>query len=105
VAARARYLYDHGDTVSMFFAPLFCAGYFRIVRSRQIAIFALTIGITVLVNAVRQMPQPYRGIADAGVVVGLTYGLVVVLIFTIRVFTGRGVMPDPEINTLSGDRL
>ncbi len=42
---------------------------------------------------VRALAQPWRGIVDAGVVVGLTWGCVAILVFWARSLLGR----PPEI--------
>jgi hypothetical protein len=61
-------------------------GYFHADRRTRIVAHALTFGIVVLVLLVRLLPQPWRGIIDTGVVVGLTWGLVSLAVFTIRAF-------------------
>jgi hypothetical protein len=50
--------------------------------------WALVTGIITLVVFIRQMPQPWRGIIDAGVVVGLAMGLVSVIYFFFRGLIG-----------------
>jgi hypothetical protein len=74
--ARALYLYHHPTTLRVWLAPLFCMGYFHIIKRRQILIIGLTVSIIVLIILVRLLSQPWRGIVDAGVVVGLTWGWV-----------------------------
>jgi hypothetical protein len=76
VAARARYLRDHPTLVRMLLAPLFCMGYFHANRRTQITSISLTAGIVVLVVLVSFCPQPWRGIIDCGVVVGLMWGMI-----------------------------
>lgn len=89
VAARALYLRDHPKVLHVIFAPLFCMGYFHATRRRKTVSISLTAGIIVLVLAVHQVPQPWRGIIDAGVVVGLAWGLVSLLWFSARAVAGR----------------
>ncbi len=89
VAARALYLRHHPKILHIIFAPLFCMGYFHATRRRQTVSISLTAGIIVLVLAVRLIPQPWRGIIDIGVVVGLVWGLVSLLWFAARAVTGR----------------
>ncbi len=76
VAARARYLRDRPTPVRAIFAPLFCMGYFHARRRTQITSISLTAGIVVLVVLVSFCAQPWRGIIDFGVVVGLVWGMV-----------------------------
>jgi hypothetical protein len=84
VAARLQYLYAHPRLWHVLLSPLFCMGYFDIQRRRRIVIYTFTIGIIAIIVAVKWLSQPWRGIVDAGVVVGLTWGLVTVLMFTQR---------------------
>ncbi len=81
VAARARYLMTHRNTLHTVLAPLFCMAYFHAGKRRQIVSLSVTAGIIVLIVLVRLLPQPWRGIIDAGVVVGLAWGLVSLVIF------------------------
>ncbi len=97
VAARARYLRNHRNTLHAFLAPLFCMGYFHATKRRQITSLLVTAGIVILVVLVRFLPQPWRGIVDAGVVVGLAWGLVSLVIFSYRAFTGEQFGYSPEV--------
>lgn len=87
VAARARYLWTHSNLVHAAFAPLFCMGYFHAPRRRRITSISVTAGIIILVVLVRLLPQPWRGIIDAGVVVGLAWGLITLGVFSVQAFT------------------
>lgn len=84
VAARARYLKFNPDPIHVMFAPLFCMGYFHTTRRRLITAYALTLGIVVLVIIFNQISQPWRGILDAGVVVGLSWGVVSIVVYFVR---------------------
>jgi hypothetical protein len=72
-------------------APFFCIGYFGAPRARRVASFALSAGILVLVVLVRRLDQPWRGIIDAGVVVGLAWGLAALWVFTAKAFGPDGL--------------
>lgn len=95
VAARLRYLYDHPRPRHVLLSPLFCMGYFYIQRRRRIAIYMLTTGIIAIILAVKFLSQPWRGIVDAGVLVGLTWGLVTVLVCTQQAFSTTPAKPFP----------
>jgi len=95
VAARARYLRDHGSTLDRLFAPLFCMAFYAAPRRRIIATWVLTVFITVLIILFQYLPQPIRGVLDAGVVVGLTWGLIATLWFGLQAFT-QDQTSDPE---------
>lgn len=97
VVARARYLKDNPHPLGVIFAPVFCIGFFHSTRKRKIVSWSLMIGITLLVILVHQLPQPWRGIIDFGVVLGLAYGLLWIWIFAFRAFTGRPFNVDPEV--------
>jgi hypothetical protein len=97
VAARTWHLVNHGRPVDLILAPLYCIGYFHATRKRMIASWSLTAGITLIVVIVRYLPQPWRGIIDSGVVLGLFYGLIWVYIFTVRTFKSRMYIVDPEV--------
>ena len=97
VAARARHLSLHPTPVRAVLAPFFCIGYFGAPRGRRVASFAVSAGVAVLVVLVRRLDQPWRGIIDAGVVVGLAWGLAALWIFTARAFGPRGLDHNPEV--------
>ncbi len=84
VAARARYLKFNPEPIHIFLAPLFCMGYFHTTRKRLVTVYALTLGIIALVIFFNQISQPWRGILDAGVVVGLSWGIVSVVFYFVR---------------------
>ena len=83
VVVRARYLANNPRPLHVLFAPLFCMGYIYATRRRQIISFALTATIICFVLIARSMPQPWRGILDAGVVVGLSFGVLSIAYFLI----------------------
>ena len=97
VAARARYLNEHPSGLRVALAPFFCMGYFGAPRRRRMVAIGLTSGVVLLVALVRFLAQPWRGIVDAGVVVGLAWGLVTLLWYAVRAFVGRGISVDPEV--------
>lgn len=96
VAARIQYLSRNVTPVRLLLAPLFCMGFFHATRRRQIVTFCLTLGILMLVMLVHQLEQPWRGIIDAGVVLGLCWGIVSLSIFTFQAFFGEGFEHSPE---------
>jgi hypothetical protein len=97
VAARARYLRDNPRVSRVIFAPLFCMGFFHATRRRQVTSISVTAGIILLVLMVRLLPQPWRGIIDAGVIIGLAWGIVSLFIFSIRAFTAADFNYSPEV--------
>ena len=97
VAARARYLKDHPRLLNTLLAPFFCMGYFHASKRRRITSVSLTAGIIVLILLVRVLPQPWRGIVDAGVVIGLVWGILSLLAFSLRAFTSERFPYPPEV--------
>jgi len=97
VAARIRYLSQNVTPLRLALAPMFCMGYFHIKRRRQIVTICLTLGIVVLVQVVHLLEQPWRGIVDAGVVLGLVWGLTSLLLFTAKAFFSRNFDHSPEM--------
>ncbi len=53
-------------------------------RKRLIVTYALSLGIIVLIIVFHQIIQPWRGILDAGVVVGLSWGIASLIWFSIE---------------------
>ncbi|HXY55812.1 MAG TPA: hypothetical protein VEM40_14195 [Nitrospirota bacterium] len=97
VAARARYLRTHRNNLHLILAPLFCMGYFHAPKRRRVTSISVTLGIIALVILVRLLPQPWRGIVDAGVVVGLAWGLISLLIFAAQAFRAQEFPYAPEV--------
>lgn len=81
VVTRANYLRDNPSVGHVILAPLFCMGYIYATRKRQLLSFAITLMIICFVMIARILPQPWRGILDAGVVVGLGIGIISILYF------------------------
>lgn len=98
VAGRALYLYQNSTSLgTRLSAPLFCIGYFNASRrSRMIAWFG-TLAIISLVLVVNQLSQPWRGIIDAGVVVGLTWGLASLIVMVQKTFAARRYLCSPDV--------
>jgi hypothetical protein len=97
VAARARYLNRNPNTIRAVFAPFFCMGFFHATKKRKITSISVTAGIVVLIVLIRLLPQPWKGIIDVGVVVGLVWGLVSLVIFCIQAFTSEVFQYSPEV--------
>ncbi len=98
VAARALYLSQNVSPVRFVLAPLFCMGFFSIVRKRMIVTYCLTLGVVAMVLLVHQLDQPWRGIVDLGVVIGLVWGLTSLFFFTLQAFFGKEFEHSPEIS-------
>lgn len=95
VVGRAFYLSRHPQPVHVLLAPLYSMGLFYASR-RQLALSWGLIGaIVALVTIVRALPQPWRGIVDGVVVIGLVWGVGVIAFLFVRVLGGAPA-PHPE---------
>lgn len=88
VVRRASFLGSRSKFHVLLLAPLFCMGYFHATRARLIATYALTLMIVGFIILVRYLPQPWRGIVDVGVVVGLGIGIGSICYFVSRELRG-----------------
>ena len=96
-AARVFYLYQHGGLVKGFLAPLFCAGYFAASRRILRVVWGGTGAIVVFILLAQQIEQPWRGIIDGGVVVGLSWGLLSLWVILLRTFLAGHCQQSPDV--------
>jgi len=83
-------------------APLFCMGFFHATRKRKIVAWVLTLTMVTLVVLVRQIPQPWRGLIDVGVVLGLGYGMAFMVYYAAQAVFTRTFDRDPEVPPTRG---
>jgi len=84
VVARANYLSLNPRPLHIALAPIFCMGYIFATRRRKIMSFGLSAMILSFVLIVRLLPQPWRGIVDAGVVTGLILGIISIVYYLLQ---------------------
>lgn len=109
VVARAVHLGRHPRPLHVILAPMFCMAMFHARRKNLILAWGLLTGIVLLVMAVRMLPQPWRGIVDVGVVVGLVWGIVSIVAMFARALLANVVpddqsLPPPQIGSPILDR-
>ena len=104
-AARFKHLLYNTTPVRLLLAPLFCMSYFHASKRRIIATFALTIAIITFLLLFGLIPQPWRGLLDAGVVAGLIWGMVTTTLCCIRVFTDDTLHYDAEMPATSNSNV
>jgi len=83
VVSRAYVVSEEGDGLPAWhkaLAPAFCIGYFHGTTKRVITSWAVTTVIFLVVIGVRELPNPYRAIIDAGVIVGLVWGILSMIV-------------------------
>lgn len=97
VAARALYLMNHPKIAHIILAPVFCMGFFHATRRRKITSFSVTFAIIGLIVSVRYLSQPWRGIVDAGVVIGLLWGIVSLFYSCYQAFIVGGFSYSPDV--------
>jgi len=96
-AARLYYLYKYPEPMAVLLAPLFCMGFFRATPGPLRFAWVGTTLIVLLVIGLHWAPQPWRGMVDAGVVVGLSWGLVSFWIAIWRTFSTGQYPVSPEV--------
>jgi hypothetical protein len=77
-------------------SPLYCMALIRARRQRLIVNWCLTLGIIGLIIVVSQMPDPWRAIVDAGVVAGLGWGTLALVVIAGRAWA-TGAPPDVDL--------
>ncbi len=87
VVGRIAYLAENPEPVHVVLALPFSLGLYHSTRAQMIVRWILVLGITALVVAMKFVPQPWRGIVDVGVLVGLGWGLVSFWLFFARWWT------------------
>jgi hypothetical protein len=97
VVARAFWLGEHPRPLLVLLAPFFCSGLIHATRRRLITSWCLVFGIYGIVQLVRMLEQPWRGILDAGVVVGLAYGTLALVVAFARVLAGAAIRVSPQV--------
>jgi hypothetical protein len=97
VVSRAWTLNSSSPLHHIILAPLYSMGYFYATKKRKIVSWALTTGIVGIVLLVKLFPYPYRHIVDAGVVLGLSYGLITLFVFYFRAIMGNKPTANPDL--------
>ncbi len=97
VVTRAVYLGQNPRPVWVVLALPFCMSLFHSTR-RQMTVSWVFIGaLVVVIWWVRSLPQPWRGIIDGGVVLGLAWGLGVIWWLFARYLMGAKVPPPNDL--------
>ena len=96
-AARVRFLKNRPTALRVIFAPLFAMGYFQATKRVKALAYGVFFGVTILVIAIQWLNQPWRGIVDIGVIVGLSWGLLSLLYFIGLAVTRERFDISPEV--------
>ena len=97
VVSRAFTLTPSSPKHHILLAPLYSMGYFYATRKRKIVSWCITLAIVGIVLVVKLLEYPYRHIIDGGVVIGLSYGLGVLLVLFTRTLLGKPIAANPDL--------
>lgn len=71
-------------------APLYAMGLFHATKKRMIVSWSVSMGVAAIVAGVKRLPYPWRNIVDAGVVVGLSWGALSIMIGYMKALWNQG---------------
>lgn len=97
VVSRSLTLHPRSPPHHLLLAPLYSMGMFHATKKRVIVSWSVTLGVAALVAGVKRMPYPWRNIVDAGVVVGLTWGMLSILVGYVVACTKGESPADPSL--------
>ena len=97
VVSRAMHLARNPTWLHGLLAPAFCMALFHATRRRMLVSRLVVLAIVLVVIVIRLTPQPWRGIIDAGVVVGLGWGVGAIVVLAVRVLLGHPIASEPEL--------
>lgn len=104
VVRRALHLARDPSPGLVLLGPMFVMGLVHATRRRMLASWALLLGIVGIVLAVRLLAQPWRGLVDLGVVVGLSIGAASILAHLAPALRGREPQVDPDLPLIPDPR-
>lgn len=101
VIARAHHLAMAPKTYPPILGPIFAMAYVHATKKAKYAAWGVTGAVMIAIVIVRQLPQPWRGLIDAGVVVGLALGTVSLLFQALRRILGETPQGSPDLPPLN----
>ncbi len=101
VVARTLALGRDLQPVRVALAPAFVMGFFHGTRRRVLTSWILTTFIVLLILGVRLLDQPWRGLVDLGVVVGLSWGCLSISALGLKAWRDGGTDVDPQLPAAS----
>mgnify|MGYP001269411197 FL=1 len=100
VVGRAFHLGENPRPLDVVFALPFVMSLYHAQKRQRMISWTFIVVLTLVILAVRALPQPWRGIIDGGVVVGLGLGALSVVYFYVRGLRGDPPpapdLPDPH---------
>jgi len=99
VVSRAVYLGQNPRPLWVILALPFCISLFHSTRRQKIVSWVFIGALILLIWWVRSLAQPWRGIVDGGVVLGLVWGLAVIWVLFVRYLLGAKIPPPGDLPT------
>lgn len=93
VVVRAFHLARNPRPTHVVLAPFYCMALLHSAKRERIVAWSTVVMIMGFILLLRHVPQPWRGIVDAGVVVALLWGAAAIAVFHVRALT-TGVLPN-----------
>lgn len=97
VVARALHLARHPRPLHVVLGPLFCMSFFHATPRGRATAWGVTLAVVAAILAIRLLPQPWRGILDAGVVVGLGWGAATLIASAVQGLRGMAIQVDLQL--------
>mgnify|MGYP001824511860 FL=1 len=97
VVSRAIYLGQNPRPLWVILALPFCMSLFHSTRRQMTVSWTFIVAIVLLIWWVRSLAQPWRGIVDGGVVLGLLWGLLVIWGLFVSYLMGRKIPPPGDL--------
>ncbi|MBT3756892.1 MAG: hypothetical protein HOK80_08665 [Candidatus Cloacimonetes bacterium] len=80
VIVRSEQIISNGNLIDKLLAPLYCMGFFKAPKKRMIISYLMILFIISFLVSASKIVQPWRGIIDLGVIVGLSLGIISLLL-------------------------
>ena len=97
VAARLHWLATNPKPWLVILAPLYAMGFIYASYKRMLISHMILVMVVVFVLLAEVLPAPWRAIVDAGVVLGLSWGVMAVFVCTVKVLVFSAARVDPEL--------
>jgi hypothetical protein len=104
VVSRAVYLGQNPRPLWVVLALPFCMSLFHSTRRQMTVSWSFIGGLILVIWWVRSLAQPWRGIIDGGVVLGLLWGLAVIWVLFARYLMGYKIPAPTDLPTQNADQ-
>jgi len=104
LVSRAVYLGQNPRPLWVVLALPFCMSLFHSTRRQMTVSWSFIGGLILVIWWVRSLAQPWRGIIDGGVVLGLLWGLAVIWVLFARYLMGYKIPAPTDLPTQNADQ-